>query len=242
MRPLRAILLFLLRATKRVSAAVLLVLALALIAIAVTGYVRGKTKWDVVSATRVAGDDTDSRVHIVQLQSTRGRVCLFTAGEAWRVGAPALEPRYWNRGWVVDHWSGPLEGEMSKPAAGQPRVTTAVRARPDTTTAAADIAAPARAAVSVPPHGFHFHADVRKVGPNDRWVRRLWMPHWAMAAAGGLVLLALLARRAVRKSRMKRGLCGNCAYDLRASHTVCPRCGARFTYHLFHTGGSVDAA
>src|SRR5687767_2720152 len=102
MRRLRVILRFLLRATKRVVAAVLLVLALTLIATAVTGYVRGKTKWDIVSATRVAGDDTDSTVHIVQLQSTRGRVGVYTAGEAWRVGMPALEPRYWNRGWVFD--------------------------------------------------------------------------------------------------------------------------------------------
>ena len=60
--------------------------------------------------------------------------------------------------------------------------------------------------------------------------------------------LALLARRAVRRSRMKRGLCGNCAYDLRTSHTLCPKCGARFTYHLFHADRadaappSVDAA
>src|SRR5688500_15410273 len=86
--------------------AVLMTVSFALRALALAVAVRsGSEKWDIVSATRVAGDDTDSTVHVAQLQSANGRLCVFAAGEHWRVGMPGLEQRYWNRGWVPDYWT-----------------------------------------------------------------------------------------------------------------------------------------
>ena len=56
--------------------------------------------------------------------------------------------------------------------------------------------------------------------------RRLFVPHWAVAA----VLLVLPARRTGgwlrSRRRDRRGLCRVCGYDLRASRERCPECGA----------------
>lgn len=68
-----------------------------------------------------------------------------------------------------------------------------------------------------------------------------WVFRWPfaivnLAAALGLSMLALLLHAVVwrihsntKKSRMKRGLCGSCAYDLRGSigSQQCPECGAK---------------
>ncbi len=53
----------------------------------------------------------------------------------------------------------------------------------------------------------------------------LWM---LMLAVGILPMLATirLRRRALRHSRIRRGLCFACGYDLRASPEACPECGA----------------
>ena len=247
MRPVRPVFTKVWRFGRVAALLVLMPISLALLACAIAVAVRnGAAKWDIISGTRVAGDDTDSTVHIAQLQSANGRLGIFAAGEQWRVGMPALEQRYWNQGWVLEYWNGELD--ETKPdggmctqhgmsSAGAKAATTVASVKTDAT-AAADNA-------SFAWHGFGYHADSRKVGPNDRWVRRLWLPHWGAGVIGAIVPAIWFFRRARRKSRVERGLCGECAYDLRASHDRCPRCGTRFKHDLFHTdapAAAVDAA
>jgi hypothetical protein len=56
----------------------------------------------------------------------------------------------------------------------------------------------------------------------------IWIPYWLVC----LVLLSPLATRLAgiqrrrRISRLARGLCTSCGYDLRASAAKCPECGA----------------
>ncbi len=60
---------------------------------------------------------------------------------------------------------------------------------------------------------------------------RIWqciVPNWMLLpvlAIWPIRWITLLRRRAVIQSRMTRGLCGNCAYDMRATPDQCPECG-----------------
>jgi hypothetical protein len=57
------------------------------------------------------------------------------------------------------------------------------------------------------------------------WTVRV--PHWApvvVTATPALVWLRVVAR-GIRRRWWKRGRCGNCGYDLRASADRCPECG-----------------
>jgi len=58
-------------------------------------------------------------------------------------------------------------------------------------------------------------------------IRKMQAPHWALAAAAGLLPAARLARRLLDrwKRRAARGLCPACGYDQRASRDRCPECG-----------------
>jgi hypothetical protein len=52
------------------------------------------------------------------------------------------------------------------------------------------------------------------------------IPYWAPIALVMLHPLSRLIRRARRLRRTRRGLCAACGYDLRASPSTCPECGA----------------
>ena len=57
----------------------------------------------------------------------------------------------------------------------------------------------------------------------------LILPAWwwvALTATGPLALLVHIPRAAVRQRRLRNGLCIHCGYDLRATTTFCPECGA----------------
>ncbi|HET6249836.1 MAG TPA: hypothetical protein VFE47_19255 [Tepidisphaeraceae bacterium] len=52
-------------------------------------------------------------------------------------------------------------------------------------------------------------------------------PHWLLAALASLLPLRSLLRLVRRRSRLCRGLCVPCGFDLRCSLVRCPECGAK---------------
>jgi hypothetical protein len=52
----------------------------------------------------------------------------------------------------------------------------------------------------------------------------VFVPHWAIVLLASVLPIAWLARR--RFSAAPSGYCTNCGYDLRATPTRCPECGA----------------
>jgi len=57
--------------------------------------------------------------------------------------------------------------------------------------------------------------------------RQVWaMPLWPLAALFAAVPVARIASLLRRRARVRQGLCRRCGYDLRASPTRCPECGA----------------
>jgi len=67
----------------------------------------------------------------------------------------------------------------------------------------------------------------RGAGQRDDWTR-IDIPFWFILF--GFLLAHRDARRFTahmrRKSRLARGLCPHCGYDLRGGHKQCPECGA----------------
>ena len=230
MRTMLRLLAALARFIRWTAVGAVVVLSVSLILISLIFWARSNSRWDILSGTRITGDDSDSLVYIVQLQSADGGVKVFTVVEHWRVGVSPLDERYWNHGWVIDRWHGPLVKNRRALASINVTITPppgALPARPG----AQDYAW----------HGFEYHSDFRKAGPNDRHIRQVWFPHWPLAIIGAIPLIALFLRGSRRRSRIRHGLCGECGYDLRASHERCPECGTAFTSDRFHTGNPAAA-
>ena len=73
--------------------------------------------------------------------------------------------------------------------------------------------------------GFGFLRPTTKLAPPAVWWRySVYVPHYAVALAAGILPAAWLRRRWLRSDR--RGLCRACGYDLRATPDRCPECGA----------------
>ncbi len=224
------------RVTKIVALGGVMTLSIAFALAAVVFWPRSDSRWDLLSGTRIDGDDTDSVVQIVQLQSANGRVCVFVVREHWRVGFSNLDKRYWNRGWVLDYWHGMVgEADFAIASARMSRPTARM------------IPPPAQ----IPPnpnmqsfawHGFEYRAEFPRVRPNERWVRQVWVPHWPLILIGAIAPAAWFLRGAKRRSRIRRGLCGECGYDLRASHDRCPECGTPIAIERSHTDRPAAAA
>jgi hypothetical protein len=53
------------------------------------------------------------------------------------------------------------------------------------------------------------------------------LPYWALAACAAALPAAWIwrTRKSAARSRLSRGLCPTCGYDLRASPERCPECG-----------------
>jgi hypothetical protein len=51
------------------------------------------------------------------------------------------------------------------------------------------------------------------------------VPYWSLVLLTAIPLIARAAAIARRRRRIKRGLCAQCGYDLRASPDRCPECG-----------------
>jgi hypothetical protein len=72
--------------------------------------------------------------------------------------------------------------------------------------------------------------DTDVVLPLARPHVRAWavsVPHWFPAAVFGLISLSAVPRWMRMSRRLRKGLCSNCGYDLRASIARCPECGKR---------------
>ena len=67
----------------------------------------------------------------------------------------------------------------------------------------------------------------RQVAPwlFTRPYRAISIPYWAMVALTGTPSFAWNFRAIRRSARRRRGLCGGCGYDLRATNERCPECG-----------------
>lgn len=80
--------------------------------------------------------------------------------------------------------------------------------------------------------GFQFRRDVGRGDGSkadnwhDNW--HLVLPYWFLAALAALLpglWLVSYRRRSLLASRLRRGLCGRCGYDLRGTPGRCPECG-----------------
>ena len=55
--------------------------------------------------------------------------------------------------------------------------------------------------------------------------RLIAVPYWALLALAAAPIVKRLLSAARRRSRLRRGLCPGCGYDLRATPSGCPECG-----------------
>jgi hypothetical protein len=55
--------------------------------------------------------------------------------------------------------------------------------------------------------------------------RLIAVPYWALAVLAALPLVGPIVRSRRRRSRLRRGCCPVCAYDLRGTPAGCPECG-----------------
>ncbi len=58
------------------------------------------------------------------------------------------------------------------------------------------------------------------------WVRRVVIPYWLMLILFTCPAALAIAKRFRRRAVERKGLCGHCGYDLRATPERCPECGA----------------
>jgi hypothetical protein len=67
------------------------------------------------------------------------------------------------------------------------------------------------------------------VSPAVWWHYWVYVPHYAVVVAAGILPVARLLRLRRRRRTDLRGLCPSCGYDLRATPDRCPECGTTHT-------------
>jgi hypothetical protein len=74
-----------------------------------------------------------------------------------------------------------------------------------------------------------FYGELRNTSEGS--FLRVALPYWLPASvfAAGAILPIYVARRRLRRDRVRRKLCPACGYDLRATPDRCPECGAPVT-------------
>ena len=72
--------------------------------------------------------------------------------------------------------------------------------------------------------GIGFDKTEVDIGKTIYWV---YVPHYIFIAISGLLSLHATRRLKIQyiKNRIRKGLCGKCGYDLRATPDRCPECG-----------------
>ena len=193
--------------TGRVIAVLLCAVSLTVCALSVVGWVRGYWAVDVFERVVHTSRSGDSTSTIYRVSSGRGVVAFTFSSRRWASLRPAPNDR---RGPPPDFHS-----------------TSYARAalRPDRFHLVRQTAwqklgfhrHSRRGAAPGSPYGF---GDV-----NGSWGFRV--PYWLVVPLAGILPVISLRRlsRLRRHFRTRRGLCGGCGYDLRASRERCPECG-----------------
>lgn len=83
-------------------------------------------------------------------------------------------------------------------------------------------------------------AEELNEGPGTARFYVLHIPCWMVVVAGTpgvLFIVVRLIRLRIHRRRQSRRLCTACGYDLRASHAICPECGAPIIGEFLNSAG-----
>jgi hypothetical protein len=205
--------------TGRVLAVLLCLLSLSVCAATAVLWVRGAFVVDVVEIPRFAATPTHSDSGTCRLSSGRGVLALNVQ----------LERTTW-------------DGRRQVSGLSTQRRTTHETMRPDQFRLRGDTFWQRLGFNAHSWHGpfamvFSSHGDGgRMERQNSEWGFRV--PYWLIVPLTGVLPLLFLRRLLTlrRWYRTRRGLCGGCGYDLRASTGRCPECGEAIEDRAAATG------
>jgi hypothetical protein len=81
------------------------------------------------------------------------------------------------------------------------------------------------------PTDFHFNVSDARSGRDTFSLPefRIMLPHWCLALILAIVPACFVYQLCRKRCRDRSGLCRTCGYDLRATPSLCPECGALAT-------------